>query len=69
MNQKQKEKGADMLLDVIKYVITAVVLTTLFSDFSNWEWYWYVCIFAVGIGITSYALSLYKDDSKKKKGK
>lgn len=69
MNQKQKEKGADLLLDVIKYVITAVVLTTLFSDFSKWAWYWYVFI-AILIGLfTKWVLSIYKEDSNKKKGK
>jgi len=69
MNQKQKEKGADLLLDVIKYVITAVVLTTLFSDFSKWEWYWYVLV-AILIGLfTKWVLSIYKEDSNKKKRK
>ena len=69
MNQKQKEKGADLLLDVIKYVVTAVVITALFSDFSNWAWYWYILV-AILIGLfTKWVLSIYKEDSNKKKGK
>lgn len=67
MNQKAKEKGADLLLDIIKYVITAVVVTALFSDFSNWEWYWYVVIAIIGATTTWWGLSIYKMDSKKKK--
>ena len=66
MNQKQKEKGADLLLDIIKYIVTAVVISALFSDFSQWEWYWYVLVTVVGIILTTIDLSFYKDDSKKK---
>lgn len=66
MNQKQKEKGADLLLDIIKYIVTAVVISALFSDFSQWEWYWYVLVTVVGIILTTIGLSFYKDDSKKK---
>ena len=69
MNQKQKEKVADLTLDVIKYIITAVVLTTLFTDFANWQWYWYVVVtILVGCSIMA-ALSVYKEDKTKKKGK
>jgi len=66
MNQKQKEKGADLLLDVIKYIITAVVLTSLFSDFAKWEWYWYLILASlIGLAVL-IGLSVYKEDSKKK---
>ena len=67
MNQKQKEKGADLLLDIIKYIITAVVLTTLFGDFAKWEWYWYVIVAAIILLMTSISISVYKEDNKKKK--
>lgn len=69
MNQKQKEKGADLVLDIVKYIVTAVVITALFSDFSNWKWYWYVLVSVVGVIVTTIGLSFYKDDTKKKKGK
>jgi undecaprenyl pyrophosphate phosphatase UppP len=67
MNQKQKEKGADLLLDIIKYIITAVVLTTFFGDFAKWEWYWYVIVAAIILLMTSISISVYKEDNKKKK--
>ena len=66
MNQKQKEKVADLTLDVIKYIITAVVLTTLFTDFATWQWYWYLVV-ALLIGSSiKVAISVYNDDNKKK---
>ena len=67
MNQKQKEKIADLTLDVVKYIITAIVLTTLFTDFANWLWYWYVVV-SLLIGTTvMVAVSVYKDENKKKR--
>ena len=69
MNQKQKEKGADLLLDVIKYIITAVVLTTLFGDFAKWDWYWYVIVAVIIFFMTSMGISVYKEEPKNKKGK
>ena len=37
MNRKQQEKLGDLLLDVAKYIITAVLLATWFDDVSNWS--------------------------------
>jgi hypothetical protein len=67
MNQKAKEKGADLVLDVVKYVITAGLLATLFGNITKWEWYWYALAVAVVFVTTWIALSFYKDDNKKKK--
>lgn len=67
MTQKAKEKGADLVLDVAKYVITAGLLATLFGNITKWEWYWYVLAVAIVFATTWIALTFYKDESKKKK--
>ena len=51
---KRQEKFADLLLDIAKYIITAVLLATWFSDVSQWSWYSYiipvVVVFTITIG-------------------
>jgi hypothetical protein len=37
MNRKQQEKLGDLLLDIAKYIITAVLLATWFDDVSHWS--------------------------------
>lgn len=68
MQQKAKEKGADLVLDIVKYVITAGLLATMFGNITAWEWYWYVIAVSSVFAATLIALSFYKDDNKKKKG-
>ena len=69
MNKKRKEKFADLLLDIAKYIITAVLLATWFSDVSKWEWYSYIIPVVVVVTITIGGLLLYKDDEKNKQRK
>lgn len=69
MNQKAKEKGADLLLDIIKYVITAVVVSALFTDFAEWAWYMYAVVGTIIAITTWWALSIYKDETNKKKNR
>ena len=66
MNTKRKEKFADLLLDIAKYIITAVLLATWFSDVGSWEWYSYAIPVVVVVTITIGGLLLYKDDEKGK---
>ena len=56
-NQKlvpMKKEIGKWLIDVAKYVSTAILLSSLFSDIKSWPWYFYlimVCtIFAVLYG-------------------
>ena len=65
MNKKRKEKFGDLLLDIAKYIITAVLLATWFSDVDEWEWYSYVLPILVVVTITVGGLLLFKDDEKK----
>jgi len=65
MNKKRKEKFGDLLLDIAKYIITAVLLATWFSDVDEWEWYSYVIPVFVVVTITIGGLLLFKDDERK----
>ena len=67
MNRKRQEKFADLLLDIAKYIVTAVLLATWFSDVQKWEWYSYLIPIVVVVTITIGGLLLYKDDDKKKR--
>jgi len=61
-NRKRKEKFADLLLDIVKYIITAGLLAFWFSDLSQWVWSSYVLLMVVLIIVTTGALYLYSDD-------
>jgi len=69
MNRKRQEKFADLLLDIAKYIITAVLLATWFSDVRDWEWYSYLIPVVVVVTITIGGLLLYKEDNIQKKQK
>ena len=69
MNKKRREKFADLLLDIAKYIVTAVLLATWFSDVAQWEWYSYMIPVVVVITITIGGLLLYKDDDVNNKRK
>ena len=73
VNTKKKEKFGDLLLDIAKYIITAVILTSLFQGIEEWNWHVYVlCIISVVI-IIWIGLDQFNDNknktNKKKKGK
>ena len=67
MNKKRREKFADLLLDIAKYIVTAVLLATWFSDVEKCEWYSYLIPIVVVVTITTGGLLLYKDDDNKKR--
>ena len=66
MNKKRREKFADLLLDIAKYIITAVLLATWFSDVAKWEWYSYLIPVVVVVSITVGGLLLYKEEDNQK---
>ena len=65
--EKSKEKFADLLLDISKYVITGVLLTAIFVDAKNWEWYKLVLLFAAVCMFIAFGLWLYKKEDNSKK--
>lgn len=67
MNNKRREKFADLLLDIAKYIITAVLLATWFSGVEKWEWYSYIIPVVVVISTITGGLLLYKDENIKRK--
>ena len=71
MNEKRKEKLGDLLLDIAKYIITAILLATWFSDIEQWNWYSYILPVAAVVIAAISGLYLFKDDKNKlkKKGK
>lgn len=51
IENKRKEKLADFLIDVAKYVFTGVIITSLFNDVSD-----KTLLYVVGMGIVVFAL-------------
>ena len=66
MNKKQKEKFADLLLDIVKYIITAILLATWFSDLTSWGIMSYITLIVPLLLATCIGLSLYKEDKTSK---
>lgn len=64
--EKAKEKFADLLLDISKYVITGVLLTAIFVDAKCWEWYELVILFVAVCVVIAFGLWLYKKEDKSK---
>ena len=63
--KKRKEKFADLLLDIVKYVFTAGLLAVWFADISQWKWYSYVLLLCGVALVVTFALLLYDNDDKK----
>ena len=64
MVNQRKEKFADFLIDVAKYVLTGVVITSLFNDVTD-----KTTIYLVGIGVVCLTLSLGLTLTSKRKDK
>ena len=67
-----KREFAKWILDIAKYIVTAMLLTTMFSDMSNDK----VIIFSIIVAATLLVWGLWlhykedlKDKNKEKKGK
>jgi len=52
MKKETKKKIGEWLMDVSKYMLTAVVISSIFKDFEN-KWVIYV------VGIAAVSVSLY----------
>lgn len=67
MNSKRKEKLGDLLLDIAKYIITAILLATWFSDIGEWEWYSYLLPVIAVVVAAITGLSMFSNESKSNK--
>lgn len=63
IENQRKEKLADFLIDVAKYVFTGVVITSLFNDVSD-----KTVLYAVGMFIVVLTLTIGLVLTNKKKG-
>ena len=52
MQKETKKKIGEWMMDVAKYMLTAVIISTIFKDFEN-KWVVY------GVGFVAVAISLY----------
>ena len=67
MNTKKREKLGDLMLDIAKYIITAILISACFSGADEWKWYNFIYpIIAVALTIW---IGLLLIDSKKGDGK
>jgi hypothetical protein len=57
------------LLDIAKYVTTAVIISTWLSGFENWEWYYILLLLGVIAVIVWWGLSLIRKDEMKENRK
>lgn len=67
MNKKQKEKIGDLLLDLVKYIVTAILFATWFSNISWWRWQAYIVVLASLVIITWIGVSFFEDDKTDRK--
>ncbi|MBQ9191694.1 MAG: hypothetical protein IJ699_04330 [Bacteroidaceae bacterium] len=69
MNQKQKDKIGDLLLDLVKYIVTAILFATWFSDITWWSWQAYIVVIASIALITWIGISFFEEEKSNKKKK
>lgn len=60
----KKELGK-WLMDIAKYITTAALLSTLFTNIARWEWYFYVFTIMVVILTLVVGLWLIKEKERK----
>jgi hypothetical protein len=57
------------LLDIAKYVTTAVIISTWLSGFENWDWYYILLLLGVIAIIVWWGLALIRKDELKENKK
>ncbi len=53
-----KKEFGKWLIDVAKYVSTAILLSSLFSDIKSWPWYFYLIMFCTVFAVLYLGLVL-----------
>ena len=60
-----KKEFGKWLMDIAKYVATAVLLSSFFADIDSWEWYFYVLTVLLVAFLLSVGLWFTKEERKK----
>ena len=60
-----KKEFGKWLMDIAKYVATAVLLSSFFADIDRWEWYFYVLTVILVAFLLSVGLWFTKEERKK----
>lgn len=66
---KMNKEFGKWLLDIAKYVTTAVIISTWLSGFENWEWYYILLLLGVIAVVVWWGLSLIRKDEMKENRK
>jgi len=71
-NQKlvpMKKEFGKWLMDIAKYLTTAVLLLSLFSDIKNWPWYFYLIMIVVIVAVLYVGLIMMEQSKEKNRNK
>ena len=71
-NQKlvpMKKEIGKWLMDIAKYLTTAILLSSLFSDIKNWPWYFYLLMVCSIISVLYGGLVLMEPPKEKNRNK
>jgi len=71
-NQKllpMKKEFGKWLIDVAKYLTTAILLSSLFSDIKNWPWYFYLIMVVIIVAVLYVGLVLMEQSKEKNRNK
>lgn len=63
--RKWKEKVGDYLIDISKYVVTGVVITSLVDDFEGQGWIIYVLGIMVAVAALAFGLMFINRNERK----
>ena len=71
-NQKlvpMKKEFGKWLIDIAKYLTTAILLSSLFSDIKNWPWYFYLIMIVVIVAVLYVGLVMMDQSKEKNRNK
>lgn len=64
-----KKEFGKWLIDVAKYLTTAILLSLLFSDIKNWPWYFYLIMVVIIVAVLYVGLVLMEQSKEKNRNK
>ena len=64
-----KKEIGKWLMDIAKYLTTAILLSSLFSDIKNWPWYFYLLMVCSIISVLYGGLVFMEPPKEKNRNK